>query len=241
MSLCNGTPLPRRRNGKQQACEPCRKGSIFRPIYLPALQLVVRYASASHSQLPTPTYLSVSCRYSIRLEASNADAESYTAKIACDHTLPACDRCKRRRISDRCVYVDAPMTRNPAAPTTTTTRTRNEQGGFGLLSPTTDSTSPTVTVRSSAPAISSLAYSRPAAESGPFVKSGRSLSPRRLSFSCIKALLKSNLVQAASLALPTSLLSSWRLERALATKTFRSQMMMPSTIIMRASSPSRTS
>lgn len=50
--------LPRRRNGKQQACEPCRK-----------------------------------------------------AKIACDHSLPVCERCRRRKVSDRCVYVDAPMTK----------------------------------------------------------------------------------------------------------------------------------
>jgi hypothetical protein len=50
--------LPRRRNGKQQACEPCRK-----------------------------------------------------AKMACDHTLPVCDRCKRRKVVARCIYLSAPMTR----------------------------------------------------------------------------------------------------------------------------------
>ena len=53
-----GTGLPRRRNGKEQACEPCRK-----------------------------------------------------AKIACDHTLPVCTRCKRRKITDKCVYMSAPMTK----------------------------------------------------------------------------------------------------------------------------------
>lgn len=52
------TGLPRRRNGKEQACEPCRK-----------------------------------------------------AKIACDHALPICTRCKRRKITDKCVYMSAPMTR----------------------------------------------------------------------------------------------------------------------------------
>lgn len=50
--------VPRRRNGKQQACEPCRK-----------------------------------------------------AKIACDHTLPVCDRCKRRKATAKCIYLTAPMTR----------------------------------------------------------------------------------------------------------------------------------
>lgn len=53
-----GSGLPRRRNGKEQACEPCRK-----------------------------------------------------AKIACDHTLPVCTRCKRRKITDKCVYMSAPMTK----------------------------------------------------------------------------------------------------------------------------------
>ncbi|KAF4635056.1 hypothetical protein G7Y89_g3055 [Cudoniella acicularis] len=50
--------LPRRRNGKQQACEPCRK-----------------------------------------------------AKMACDHGLPICERCKRRNAVAKCVYLAAPMTR----------------------------------------------------------------------------------------------------------------------------------
>jgi len=50
--------VPRRRNGKQQACEPCRK-----------------------------------------------------AKIACDHGLPVCERCRRRKVPGKCVYVDAPLTR----------------------------------------------------------------------------------------------------------------------------------
>ncbi|RFU35705.1 hypothetical protein B7463_g679, partial [Scytalidium lignicola] len=50
--------LPRRRNGKQRACEPCRK-----------------------------------------------------AKIACDHSLPICQRCKRKNISSKCHYHEAPMTK----------------------------------------------------------------------------------------------------------------------------------
>ena len=52
--------LARRRNGKQQACEPCRRG-----------------------------------------------------KVACDHSLPYCDRCRRKKVTERCVYLDAPMTKAP--------------------------------------------------------------------------------------------------------------------------------
>ena len=50
--------LPRRRNGKEQACEPCRK-----------------------------------------------------AKMRCDHGLPVCQNCRRRAITERCIYVEAPQTR----------------------------------------------------------------------------------------------------------------------------------
>lgn len=50
--------LPRRRNGKEQACEPCRK-----------------------------------------------------AKMRCDHSLPVCQNCKRRNITEKCIYVEAPQTR----------------------------------------------------------------------------------------------------------------------------------
>ncbi len=56
MSSRGSGVLPRRRNGKQQACEPCRK-----------------------------------------------------AKIACDHSLPQCHRCSRRKIAHKCEYLDAPM------------------------------------------------------------------------------------------------------------------------------------
>lgn len=48
----------RRRNGSQQACEPCRKG-----------------------------------------------------KIACDHALPVCGRCKRRKTFAQCQYINAPMSK----------------------------------------------------------------------------------------------------------------------------------
>jgi hypothetical protein len=52
--------LPRRRNGRPQACEPCRK-----------------------------------------------------RKIACDHALPVCQRCKRRKTTSACIYLAAPMTQKP--------------------------------------------------------------------------------------------------------------------------------
>jgi hypothetical protein len=35
-------------------------------------------------------------------------------KIACDHALPFCGRCTRRRLTSRCIYHPAPMTRNKA-------------------------------------------------------------------------------------------------------------------------------
>lgn len=47
-----------RRNGKEKACEPCRKG-----------------------------------------------------KLACDHSVPVCSRCIRRKITSKCVYHPAPMTK----------------------------------------------------------------------------------------------------------------------------------
>ena len=48
--------MPRRRNGKQQACEPCRK-----------------------------------------------------SKQRCDHTMPVCHRCKRRRVPSECKYEPWPI------------------------------------------------------------------------------------------------------------------------------------
>lgn len=52
-------PLPRRRNGQEQACEPCRK-----------------------------------------------------AKVKCDHTLPTCLKCVRRKDPSKCVYLPAPMSQS---------------------------------------------------------------------------------------------------------------------------------
>ena len=48
--------VPRRRNGKEQACEPCRK-----------------------------------------------------AKQRCDHTMPVCSRCKRRKVTSECKYAPSPI------------------------------------------------------------------------------------------------------------------------------------
>ena len=55
--------LPRRRNGKSQACEPCRK-----------------------------------------------------RKQACDHSLPVCLTCRRRKTTKDCVYLPAPMTQSSRPP-----------------------------------------------------------------------------------------------------------------------------
>ncbi|KAL5876683.1 hypothetical protein ACKVWC_005849 [Pyricularia oryzae] len=57
------TSVPRRRNGRQQACEPCRK-----------------------------------------------------RKLACDHSLPTCSRCKRRNAEGGCVYLVASANGTPARP-----------------------------------------------------------------------------------------------------------------------------
>ena len=112
MSSRNGTAtLPRRRNGKQQACEPCRK-----------------------------------------------------AKIACDHTFPVCDRCKRRKVSEKCVFLDAPMTRSPAE--------RKRDSTFNLPTPKTASSA------SPAPCLSPRLQPKSiASESGPFIKSGGFFGP----------------------------------------------------------------
>ncbi|TLD17301.1 uncharacterized protein PgNI_00180 [Pyricularia grisea] len=77
------TSVPRRRNGRQQACEPCRK-----------------------------------------------------RKLACDHSLPTCSRCKRRNAESSCVYLiasgsparttrgsDGNLRQRSTRPTTTTNTT----------------------------------------------------------------------------------------------------------------------
>jgi hypothetical protein len=107
-----GVGLPRRRNGKQQACEPCRK-----------------------------------------------------AKIACDHTLPICERCKRRKVAAKCVYIDAPMTRSPA-------EGRKSSIIHIPLTPTTGSSvSPKVP----------LSTPDPKPKAGPFIKSGGFFGPTSFS------------------------------------------------------------
>ncbi|KAI9645623.1 hypothetical protein NHQ30_006365 [Ciborinia camelliae] len=79
--------VPRRRNGKQQACEPCRK-----------------------------------------------------AKIACDHSFPVCERCKRRKASANCIYLAAPMTRRPP-PANSNTGTGHEHIALPTPNPTPSSIS----------------------------------------------------------------------------------------------------
>ncbi len=106
--------LPRRRNGKEQACEPCR-----------------------------------------------------LAKIACDHSLPVCHRCIRRKVPSKCVYLPAPMTR-PGPDY----RTRSEPvSSLTALPPTSssDSNSPVIAL---AKPRSQDDVAKPTPESGPFIKSG---------------------------------------------------------------------
>jgi hypothetical protein len=69
---------PRRRNGRPQACEPCRK-----------------------------------------------------RKMACDHSLPVCTRCKRRKIAKDCIYLAAPMTRGSES---VRTRIGSESDGISGMS-----------------------------------------------------------------------------------------------------------
>ena len=118
MSSRNGLgTLPRRRNGKQQACEPCRK-----------------------------------------------------AKIACDHSLPVCDRCKRRKVASKCVYLAAPMTR----PASEGNRRESETTRLNFP-PTPKTTSSTIT--SPRASIQTESSVRPNPESGPFVRSGGFFGP----------------------------------------------------------------
>ena len=122
-----GTVQARRRNGKQHACEPCRK-----------------------------------------------------AKIACDHSLPCCERCKRRKVTEKCVYLAAPMTR-PAG--SGTAPPGSETGRKEQRHPL-----PTPSV-SAAPSIASPPLSethvskevRSPVSDGPFIKSGGFFGPTNFS------------------------------------------------------------
>lgn len=118
MSSGAGGGLPRRRNGKQQACEPCRK-----------------------------------------------------AKIACDHSLPICDRCKRRKVSARCVYVEAPMTRNP----TEDRHRRRTSSSIIHHIPLTPNTGSSVSPKVS------ISTPNPKPKAGPFIKSGGFFGPTSFS------------------------------------------------------------
>ncbi|TVY65620.1 hypothetical protein LSUE1_G008261 [Lachnellula suecica] len=120
-----GTVQARRRNGKQQACEPCRK-----------------------------------------------------AKIACDHSLPVCERCKRRKVAERCVYLDAPMTRPAPGFLSSPPGIEIRRG------PERHQSLPTPSTSTSAPSIASPPPSksvRSPAPSGPFIKSGGFFGPTNFS------------------------------------------------------------
>lgn len=119
-----GGGLPRRRNGKEQACEPCRK-----------------------------------------------------AKIACDHTLPACNRCKRRKISEKCVYLAAPMTR-PADAIRRQSEPNMTNVGNLPLTPTTGSSATASPLTSFRPQDASP---KPSSESRKFVKPGGFFGPTHFS------------------------------------------------------------
>ncbi|KAH8656163.1 hypothetical protein BGZ60DRAFT_385064 [Tricladium varicosporioides] len=123
--------LPRRRNGKQQACEPCRK-----------------------------------------------------AKMACDHSLPTCERCKRRKAITKCVYLAAPMTRLPRQDSN-----RDKKAIHSLahiLTPTPSTSEAT----SKSPEESRVSLQEPTTKSiatpssgGPFIKSGGFFGPNNFSAS----------------------------------------------------------
>lgn len=111
--------LPKRRNGKQQACEPCRK-----------------------------------------------------SKIACDHTLPVCDRCNRKKVSAKCVYLAAPMTR----PSKDSGLSRNTDSYISptptsIFSPSTNESTPPIDTE----------RKRSVTDSGPFKKSAGFFGPTNFS------------------------------------------------------------
>ncbi|TVY34147.1 hypothetical protein LSUB1_G006396 [Lachnellula subtilissima] len=123
--------LARRRNGKQQACEPCRK-----------------------------------------------------AKIACDHSLPTCDRCRRRKVTEKCVYHAAPMTKTGSGQATYPSRIEIGKSHRQQPLPTP---SPPATVSIASPKVSTTLLaqtpkeSRSPANSGPFIKSGGFFGPTNFS------------------------------------------------------------
>lgn len=91
--MTSNSSLPRRRNGKQQACEPCRR-----------------------------------------------------RKLACDHTLPVCERCKKGQRVSQCIYITNPMSnasgRVDAAPTGIATPTSSTRETSAALQSQTNTKSP---------------------------------------------------------------------------------------------------
>ncbi|UNI23105.1 hypothetical protein JDV02_008945 [Purpureocillium takamizusanense] len=82
-----GGSVPRRRNGRPQACEPCHR-----------------------------------------------------RKVACDHALPVCSRCKRGRISNRCVYLVQNKTPTRSPPQTRQANQRRDTHSPVPFTPQTDGT-----------------------------------------------------------------------------------------------------
>ncbi|TVY46496.1 hypothetical protein LOCC1_G001894 [Lachnellula occidentalis] len=127
-----GSILARRRNGKQQACEPCRK-----------------------------------------------------AKIACDHSLPTCDRCRRRKVTEKCVYHAAPMTKTPGSGQATSPS--GIDMGKSHRQQRLPTPSPSVAVSITSPEVSTTLLAqtpkdlRSPATSGPFIKSGGFFGPTNFS------------------------------------------------------------
>jgi hypothetical protein len=128
----SGSVLARRRNGKQQACEPCRK-----------------------------------------------------AKIACDHTLPTCDRCRRRKVTEICVYLAAPMTRPPGSSQATAPPGIEIRKSDRQQSLPTPSPSAAASIASPKNGTAQLAQTPKEilspALSGPFIKSGGFFGPTNFS------------------------------------------------------------
>lgn len=86
--------------------------------------------------------------------------------MACDHKLPFCERCKRRRIVSKCQYLAAPMTRVVPA----TNEELWELSPVSLMSSTSSAPSMSVEVITPSIETTSTVY-HDSADTGPFSKS----------------------------------------------------------------------
>ncbi|KAF8859114.1 hypothetical protein BDZ45DRAFT_590253, partial [Acephala macrosclerotiorum] len=87
------------------------------------------------------------------------------AKVSCDHTLPICVRCQKRKLSSRCIYLAAPMTR----PFRADYHQFSSYAFYRLKS------------ESYYTAIIPASNPKPTPESGPFIKSGGFFGPTNFS------------------------------------------------------------